>query len=96
MGVAIALGVRIRVEERRKPCFSATFWPPGLLKIVILGQGSVATEYGKQEFVLHFVERYDSEAPIWAATEFMTMGCMVSLLDLMEVNLKEKRHHQFQ
>lgn len=41
-------------------------------------------ERGKHEFVLHFVERYNGEVPIWAATEFMTMGCLVSLLGLME------------
>ena len=63
-----------------------------MLQTTLLGRGSVAAEYGKQrrtakfgkqEFVLHFVQRYDSEAPIWAATEFMTMGCLVSPLDLM-------------
>ncbi|WP_083879477.1 Abi family protein [Schaalia cardiffensis] len=38
---------------------------------------------------MHFVEGYDSEVPIWVATEFMTMGCLVSLLDLMA--LKDQR-----
>ena len=63
-----------------------------MLQTTLLGRGSVAAEYGKQrrtakfgtqEFVLNFVEGYDSEVPIWVATELMTMGCLVSLLDLM-------------
>ena len=53
------------------------------------GKQQRKAEFGKQEFVLHFVERYDSEVPIWVATEFMTMGCLVSLLDLMA--LKDQR-----
>lgn len=37
---------------------------------------------GKQEFVLHFADKYDGTVPIWAAVEFMTMGSLVCLLDL--------------
>ncbi|WP_278786928.1 Abi family protein [Actinomyces urogenitalis] len=38
---------------------------------------------GKQEFVLHFEKKYDGNVPIWAAVEFMTMGCLIALLDLL-------------
>lgn len=44
---------------------------------------------GKQEFVIHFTEHYDGEVPIWAAVGFMTMGCLISLYDLL--NDKDKR-----
>lgn len=40
---------------------------------------------GKQEFVRHFADKYDGIVPIWAAVEFMTMGSLVSLLDLLDV-----------
>lgn len=60
-----------------------------MLQTALFGSGSVAAEYGKQRFVLHFVEGYDSEVPIWEVTKFMTMGCLVSLLDLMA--LKDQR-----
>lgn len=44
----------------------------------------IKAEKGKQEFVLHFVQKYEGEVPIWAAVEFMTMGCLISLLDLLQ------------
>jgi len=39
---------------------------------------------GKQEFVMHFTEYYDDEVPIWAAVGFMTMGCLISLYNLLD------------
>lgn len=39
---------------------------------------------GKQEFVLHFEKHYGAEVPVWAAVEFMPLGCLVSLLDLLD------------
>lgn len=44
---------------------------------------------GKQEFVMHFTECYDDEVPIWAAVGFMTMGCLISLYNLL--NKKDRR-----
>lgn len=42
---------------------------------------------GKQEFVLHFEKKYDGNVPIWAAVEFMTMGCLIALLDFLVPDL---------
>lgn len=36
-----------------------------------------------EDYVKHFANRYEGEIPIWAACEFMTMGCLVSLYQLM-------------
>lgn len=36
-----------------------------------------------EEFVKHFFTNYDGEVPIWAACEVMTMGCLISLYQLM-------------
>lgn len=38
----------------------------------------------RQEFVLHFIDHYNKEVPVWAAVEFMPFGCLVSLLELLE------------
>lgn len=51
--------------------------------------GSWRTEYDslqrkseREEYVSHFMAKYDGEVPIWAACEFMTMGCLVALYQL--------------
>ncbi len=36
-----------------------------------------------EDYVKHFLVNYDGALPIWAATEFMTMGCLVYLLKLL-------------
>ncbi len=36
-----------------------------------------------EDFVKHFIANYDGEVPIWAACEVMTMGCLISLYQLM-------------
>lgn len=36
-----------------------------------------------EEYVKHFTHKYDGQVPIWAACEFMTMGCLISLFGLM-------------
>lgn len=36
-----------------------------------------------EEYVKHFLMRYDGAIPIWAAGEFMTMGCLIALFKLM-------------
>lgn len=38
----------------------------------------------KEDFVAHFNAKYGGEVPLWAATEFMTMGSLVSLFKLMK------------
>ena len=40
----------------------------------------------RQEFVLHFIEHYNSEVPVWAAVEFMPLGCLITLFDLLDRN----------
>ncbi|MCL6424176.1 Abi family protein [Brachybacterium sp. JHP9] len=42
---------------------------------------------GREPYVQHFVSRYEGEFPIWVAAEFLTMGSLVSLYDLLEPNL---------
>lgn len=44
---------------------------------------------GKQEFVMHFAKHYDGEVPIWAAVGFMTMGCLISLYNML--NKEDRR-----
>lgn len=39
---------------------------------------------GKQEFVQHFESNYDGEVPVWAATEFMSLGCLITLFSLLQ------------
>lgn len=41
------------------------------------------TKAGKDVYVQHFVTKYDGMVPVWAACEFMTMGCLVALFQLM-------------
>jgi abortive infection bacteriophage resistance protein len=36
-----------------------------------------------EEFVRHFVRKYDGLLPIWAATEVMTFGCLTGLYNLL-------------
>lgn len=52
--------------------------------------GSWSEEYSllqrkasSEEYVKHFVDCYDGEVPVWAACEFMTMGCLLGLYSLM-------------
>lgn len=42
-------------------------------------QGEAKTE----DYVKHFILNYESQIPIWAATEFMTFGCLTALYDLL-------------
>lgn len=37
-----------------------------------------------EEYVQHFVLNYGGEVPVWAATEFMTMGSLIALFRLMK------------
>jgi abortive infection bacteriophage resistance protein len=41
------------------------------------------TNAKEEEYVRHFLTKYDGQVPIWAATEFMTMGCLISLYSKM-------------
>ena len=36
-----------------------------------------------EEYVKHFLVKYNGHVPIWAAGEFMTMGCLIGLYRLM-------------
>ncbi|MDR3069949.1 MAG: Abi family protein [Propionibacteriaceae bacterium] len=45
-------------------------------------QSKAATE----EFVKHFLIKYDGDIPIWAAVQFMTMGCLVALYRMLKPN----------
>jgi abortive infection bacteriophage resistance protein len=42
-------------------------------------QGEAKTE----DYVKHFIVNYDSQVPIWVATEFMTFGCLTALYNLL-------------
>ena len=44
---------------------------------------SLQRKAANEDYVKHFIEHYDGEIPIWAACEFMTMGCLLSLYHLM-------------
>lgn len=48
---------------------------------------------GKQDFVLHFIDHYEKEVPIWGAVEFMPFGCLVSLLELLEAKDQRRISH---
>ena len=37
----------------------------------------------EEDYVKHFLLKYDGNVPIWAAGEFMTMGCLIQLYKLM-------------
>lgn len=37
----------------------------------------------EEDYVKHFLLKYDGKVPIWAAAEFMTMGCLIQLYKLM-------------
>lgn len=66
-------------------------------KSVTNGLGGAQTRYGdwlaryekllsesrNEDFVKHFLLKYDGDVPIWAATEFMTFGCLTALYDLL-------------
>lgn len=41
------------------------------------------SESKTEDFVRHFLLKYDGDIPIWAATEFMTFGCLTALYDLL-------------
>lgn len=36
-----------------------------------------------EEYVRHFIVKYDGQVPIWASVEFMTMGCLIGLYRLL-------------
>jgi len=36
-----------------------------------------------EEYVTHFLVKYDGQLPVWAATEVMTFGCLTALFALM-------------
>ncbi|WP_157720030.1 Abi family protein [Microlunatus sagamiharensis] len=36
-----------------------------------------------EDYVKHFLTAYEGEIPVWTATEFMTMGCLVYLVKLL-------------
>jgi len=40
-------------------------------------------EAKSEDYVKHFILKYDSKIPIWVATEFMTFGNLVALYDLL-------------
>lgn len=41
------------------------------------------SESKTEDFVKHFLLKYDGDVPIWAATEFMTFGCLTALYGLL-------------
>lgn len=44
---------------------------------------SLQTKAKHEEYVRHFLQKYDGNVPVWAAGEFMTMGCLIALYRLM-------------
>lgn len=44
---------------------------------------SLVEEAKNEDFVRHFLVKYEGHIPIWAATEFMTFGCLTSLYSLL-------------
>lgn len=38
---------------------------------------------GREDYVSHFITKYDGTVPVWAAVEFMTMGCLIRLYRMM-------------
>ena len=45
---------------------------------------SLQRKAGREDYVVHFVTKYDGDVPVWAATEFMTMGCLIGLYRMMQ------------
>lgn len=38
----------------------------------------------REDYVAHFATKYEGKVPVWAATEFMTMGCLIGLFRMMQ------------
>ena len=49
-----------------------------------------------EEYVKHFRKKYDGQMPIWAACEFMTMGCLIALYRLMQPSDAKRIAAEFQ
>lgn len=45
---------------------------------------SLQRKAGREDYVAHFATKYDGDVPVWAATEFMTMGCLIGLYRMMQ------------
>lgn len=44
---------------------------------------SLQRKAAREDYVIHFTTKYDGEVAVWAATEFMTMGCLIGLYRMM-------------
>jgi len=44
---------------------------------------SLLGDAANEDFVKHFILKYDGYIPIWVATEFMTFGCLTALYNLL-------------
>ncbi len=45
---------------------------------------SLQRKADREDYVVHFATKYDGDVPVWAATEFMTMGCLIGLYRMMQ------------
>lgn len=48
---------------------------------------SLQSKAKQEEYVRHFTLKYDGNVPIWAAGEFMTMGCLIGLYRLLNTKV---------
>lgn len=49
----------------------------------------------QEEYVKHFLVKYEGQVPIWAATEFLTMGSLIRLYTLLHLNDRRSVAREF-
>lgn len=56
---------------------------------------SLQAKAHREDYMRHFRQKYDGDVPIWAATEFMTMGCLIALFRLMDHGDRRRIAHEY-